>query len=158
MERSPASTPPDSHWDSQVLGGEDERELGFFGSLNLNCGVSDLERDPGISVLKQGRGVMRVTWDDVPVKEISITHHVKEGSEKADPQQFELRKVLGQGSFGKVFLVKKITGPDAGQLYAMKVLKKATLKGEVTYSSFCSVHLHTRAADLRGNPFALFRD
>uniref|UniRef100_A0A8C4DWQ2 non-specific serine/threonine protein kinase n=1 Tax=Dicentrarchus labrax TaxID=13489 RepID=A0A8C4DWQ2_DICLA len=28
----------------------------------------------------------------------------------------------------KVFLVRKITGPDAGQLYAMKVLKKATLK------------------------------
>ncbi|KAK3515506.1 hypothetical protein QTP70_024197 [Hemibagrus guttatus] len=102
MERAPASTPPDSHWDSQVLGGEDQRDLGFFGSLDLN--------------------------DDVPVKEISITHHVKEGSEKADPQQFELRKVLGQGSFGKVFLVKKITGPDAGQLYAMKVLKKATLK------------------------------
>ncbi|KAI4898354.1 hypothetical protein NFI96_011759 [Prochilodus magdalenae] len=68
------------------------------------------------------------TQDEVPVKEISITHHVKEGSEKADPRQFELRKVLGQGSFGKVFLVKKITGPDAGQLYAMKVLKKATLK------------------------------
>uniref|UniRef100_A0A3Q3WZ13 non-specific serine/threonine protein kinase n=1 Tax=Mola mola TaxID=94237 RepID=A0A3Q3WZ13_MOLML len=61
-------------------------------------------------------------------QEISITHHVKEGSEKADPRQFELRKVLGQGSFGKVFLVRKVTGPDAGQLYAMKVLKKATLK------------------------------
>uniref|UniRef100_A0A668VGX4 non-specific serine/threonine protein kinase n=1 Tax=Oreochromis aureus TaxID=47969 RepID=A0A668VGX4_OREAU len=69
-----------------------------------------------------------VFQDDVPIKEISITHHVKEGSEKADPRQFELRKVLGQGSFGKVFLVRKITGPDAGQLYAMKVLKKATLK------------------------------
>ncbi|XP_056104955.1 ribosomal protein S6 kinase alpha-3 isoform X1 [Rhinichthys klamathensis goyatoka] len=66
--------------------------------------------------------------EEVSVKEISITHLVKEGSEKADPQQFELRKVLGQGSFGKVFLVKKTTGPDAGQLYAMKVLKKATLK------------------------------
>uniref|UniRef100_A0A8D0B2P5 non-specific serine/threonine protein kinase n=1 Tax=Sander lucioperca TaxID=283035 RepID=A0A8D0B2P5_SANLU len=66
--------------------------------------------------------------DDVPIKEINITHHVKEGSEKADPRQFELRKVLGQGSFGKVFLVRKVTGPDAGQLYAMKVLKKATLK------------------------------
>lgn len=31
--------------------------------------------------------------------------------------------------FVQVFLVKKITGPDGGQLYAMKVLKKATLKG-----------------------------
>uniref|UniRef100_A0A8C9T2S4 non-specific serine/threonine protein kinase n=1 Tax=Scleropages formosus TaxID=113540 RepID=A0A8C9T2S4_SCLFO len=61
-------------------------------------------------------------------KEIPITHHVKEGCEKADPSQFELLKVLGQGSFGKVFLVRKVKGPDAGQLYAMKVLKKASLK------------------------------
>ncbi|XP_003466420.1 ribosomal protein S6 kinase alpha-2 isoform X3 [Cavia porcellus] len=62
------------------------------------------------------------------VKEIDISHHVKEGFEKADPSQFELLKVLGQGSYGKVFLVRKVTGSDAGQLYAMKVLKKATLK------------------------------
>ncbi|ELW63306.1 Ribosomal protein S6 kinase alpha-2 [Tupaia chinensis] len=113
------------------------------------------------------------------VKEIDISHHVKEGFEKADPSQFELLKVLGQGSYGKVsgasapglgviakasrplnssqrvcerhqrllfrkedvsgeeqtrlaeevFLVRKTRGSDAGQLYAMKVLKKATLKG-----------------------------
>ncbi|XP_030300617.1 ribosomal protein S6 kinase alpha-3 isoform X2 [Calypte anna] len=66
--------------------------------------------------------------DEGSIKEIAITHHVKEGHEKADPSQFELLKVLGQGSFGKVFLVKKISGSDARQLYAMKVLKKATLK------------------------------
>lgn len=29
----------------------------------------------------------------------------------------------------QVFLVRKIVGRDAGTLYAMKVLKKATLKG-----------------------------
>uniref|UniRef100_A0A8C9NKY5 non-specific serine/threonine protein kinase n=1 Tax=Serinus canaria TaxID=9135 RepID=A0A8C9NKY5_SERCA len=57
------------------------------------------------------------------IKEIAITHHVKEGHEKADPSQFELLKVLGQGSFGKVFLVKKISGSDARQLYAMKVIR-----------------------------------
>ncbi|XP_013918452.1 PREDICTED: ribosomal protein S6 kinase alpha-1 [Thamnophis sirtalis] len=62
------------------------------------------------------------------VQEYTITYLVKEGSEKADPSQFELLKVLGQGSFGKVFLVRKITPPDNGHLYAMKVLKKATLK------------------------------
>lgn len=97
--------------------------------------------------------------EDGDIKEINITHVVKEGSEKADASQFELLKVLGQGSFGKVaqllraasvqavpssrlptnsasstpahqvFLVRKVTPPDANQLYAMKVLKKATLKG-----------------------------
>lgn len=60
--------------------------------------------------------------------EIELTDVTKEGHDKADPSQFELLKVLGQGSFGKVFLVRKILGHDAGTLYAMKVLKKATLK------------------------------
>ncbi|VDP11444.1 unnamed protein product [Soboliphyme baturini] len=60
--------------------------------------------------------------------EIEVRDITKEGHEKADPSQFELLKVLGQGSFGKVFLVRKIIGKDAGVLYAMKVLKKATLK------------------------------
>ncbi|XP_023774245.1 ribosomal protein S6 kinase alpha-3 isoform X2 [Cyanistes caeruleus] len=71
---------------------------------------------------------VRSVREEGNIKEIAITHHVKEGHEKADPSQFELLKVLGQGSFGKVFLVKKISGSDARQLYAMKVLKKATLK------------------------------
>ncbi|XP_055297203.1 ribosomal protein S6 kinase alpha-3 [Sitodiplosis mosellana] len=60
--------------------------------------------------------------------EIELKDVVKEGHDKADPSQFELLKVLGEGSFGKVFLVRKIVGRDAGVLYAMKVLKKATLK------------------------------
>lgn len=62
------------------------------------------------------------------VHEIEVTNITKEGHPRADPSQFKLLQVLGQGSFGKVFLVKKITGPDSGTLYAMKVLKKATLK------------------------------
>lgn len=53
---------------------------------------------------------------------------VREGLEKAEPSQFELLKVLGEGSFGKVFLVRKIVGTDAGSLYAMKVLRKASLR------------------------------
>lgn len=32
----------------------------------------------------------------------------------------------------QVFLVRKVTGSDAGQLYAMKVLRKATLKGKAS--------------------------
>lgn len=53
--------------------------------------------------------------------EIELKEIVKEGHDKADPSQFELLKVLGEGSFGKVFLVRKIVGKDAGVLYAMKV-------------------------------------
>ncbi|XP_017877850.1 ribosomal protein S6 kinase 2 beta isoform X2 [Ceratina calcarata] len=60
--------------------------------------------------------------------EIEVADVVKDGHEKADRSQFELLKVLCQGSFGKVFLVRKVVGKDSGTLYAMKVLKKATLK------------------------------
>ncbi|XP_033229291.1 ribosomal protein S6 kinase 2 beta-like isoform X2 [Belonocnema kinseyi] len=60
--------------------------------------------------------------------EIELQEVVRDGHEKADPGHFELLKVLGQGSFGKVFLVRKVVGKDVGTLYAMKVLKKATLK------------------------------
>ena len=37
-------------------------------------------------------------------------------------------KLLGCGSFAKVFLVKKLVGPDTGSLYAMKILRKAKLR------------------------------
>lgn len=60
--------------------------------------------------------------------EIELADVVREGHDKADPSQFELLKVLGEGSFGKVFLVRKVIGKDSGTMYAMKVLKKATLK------------------------------
>lgn len=69
---------------------------------------------------------------DSSVQEIEVTNITKEGHPNADPSQFMLLRVLGEGSFGKVFLVKKFTGPDAGTLYAMKVLRKATLKGKGT--------------------------
>lgn len=43
------------------------------------------------------------------------------------PSDFELRKVLGKGGYGKVFQVKKTTGTDAGAHFAMKVLRKASI-------------------------------
>jgi len=61
--------------------------------------------------------------------EIELENEIKKTKVvKATPSHFELLKVLGQGSFGKVFMVRKVVGPDAGTIYAMKVLKKATLK------------------------------
>ncbi|CAF2502995.1 unnamed protein product [Rotaria sp. Silwood2] len=46
---------------------------------------------------------------------------------RVDMSDFELLKVLGTGAYGKVFLVRKITGADLGNLYAMKVLKKSAI-------------------------------
>ncbi|XP_033000052.1 ribosomal protein S6 kinase alpha-2 isoform X1 [Lacerta agilis] len=91
--------------------------------------VEPMETEPAAEDASLDEGLDESTNEEEGiVKEIDISHHVKEGFEKADPSQFELLKVLGQGSYGKVFLVRKVKGSDAGQLYAMKVLRKATLK------------------------------
>ena len=52
---------------------------------------------------------------------------IDQGLMKAHPKDFELLKVLGKGGYGKVFLVRKISGFDFGRVYAMKVLKKAQI-------------------------------
>ena len=72
---------------------------------------------------------------------------------KVGSDDFQLLRVIGQGGYGKVcingkgmcdaikmdstqvFQVKKITGEDAGQVFAMKVLKKAC------FTAWCSVML-----------------
>ena len=51
----------------------------------------------------------------------------KSSASTVSMEDFDLLKVLGTGAYGKVFLAKKKTGVDAGQLFAMKVLKKATI-------------------------------
>ncbi|XP_069771998.1 ribosomal protein S6 kinase alpha-5 isoform X2 [Narcine bancroftii] len=57
------------------------------------------------------------------LKNANLTGH----AEKVGIENFELLKVLGTGAYGKVFLVRKISGHDTGKLFAMKVLKKATI-------------------------------
>lgn len=46
--------------------------------------------------------------------------------DKIGPYSFEPISLLGQGSFGEVYLVKK---KDTGKLYAMKVLQKQRIMG-----------------------------
>lgn len=57
------------------------------------------------------------------VQNANLTGHV----EKISVDSFDLLKVLGTGAYGKVFLVKKKEGFHKGRLFAMKVLKKATI-------------------------------
>lgn len=60
--------------------------------------------------------------DPRPEQEVNLT-----GPGRVDMSSFDLLKVLGTGAYGKVFLVRKRGGKDDGRLYAMKVLKKATI-------------------------------
>ncbi|XP_071553758.1 ribosomal protein S6 kinase alpha-5 isoform X1 [Temnothorax nylanderi] len=65
-------------------------------------------------------------WDDVEISDDTV-NLADNSSQKVDMTHFDLLKVLGTGAYGKVFLVRKRTGADAGRLYAMKVLKKASI-------------------------------
>ena len=49
------------------------------------------------------------------------------GDPRLTLDDFEIRRVLGTGGFGKVFLVSKTSGAQKGKFYAMKVLKKAVI-------------------------------
>jgi p70 ribosomal S6 kinase len=64
--------------------------------------------------------------EDIETVELS-EYTVNPGQPKASPQDFELLKLLGKGGYGKVFLVRKTSGQDSGKIFAMKVLKKATI-------------------------------
>ena len=52
----------------------------------------------------------------------NISEH-RRSSNGVNKQDFKILKVIGRGSFGKVYLVQK---KDDEKLYAMKTLKKET--------------------------------
>ncbi|CAG9790178.1 unnamed protein product [Diatraea saccharalis] len=69
-----------------------------------------------------------VDWNLVDASKIRKRYKVNlNGASKVDISHFDLLKVLGTGAYGKVFLVRKRCGVDVGKLYAMKVLKKASI-------------------------------
>ncbi|XP_076649678.1 ribosomal protein S6 kinase beta-1 isoform X2 [Halictus rubicundus] len=58
---------------------------------------------------------------------VQLSEDIVNPQEKTGPQDFELCKILGEGGYGKVFQVKKVTGKDKGSIFAMKVLRKASI-------------------------------
>jgi serum/glucocorticoid-regulated kinase 2 len=61
---------------------------------------------------------------DKEVDDSKEVEQILKGTEKVTIDSFDLIKVLGRGSFGKVMMVKK---KDTGVIYAMKILKKAMI-------------------------------
>lgn len=76
----------------------------------------------------EGPSNMHYDNDESIYHEIEITSLSKQKDGTPNISEFSILKQIGQGSFSKVYLVRKLTGPDSGQLYAMKILKKAHLK------------------------------
>lgn len=66
--------------------------------------------------------------NDATFEELDLSNVTRPNHPHPDCSQFLALKLLGCGSFAKVFLVKKLIGPDAGTLYAMKILRKAKLR------------------------------
>uniref|UniRef100_UPI00398EBD4F ribosomal protein S6 kinase alpha-5 isoform X1 n=2 Tax=Pristiophorus japonicus TaxID=55135 RepID=UPI00398EBD4F len=73
--------------------------------------------------MEEGSGEGDMFTVEHELKNANLTGH----AEKVGIENFELLKVLGTGAYGKVFLVRKMSGHDTGKLFAMKVLKKATI-------------------------------
>ncbi|CAH1981370.1 unnamed protein product [Acanthoscelides obtectus] len=71
---------------------------------------------------------------------------------RVDMSHFDLLKVLGTGAYGKVFLVRKRGGSDNGRLYAMKVLKKATIVQKKKTTEHTKTERQVLEA-VRDNPF-----
>ena len=78
----------------------------------------------------------------------------------AAPQDFELRKVLGKGGYGKVFQVRKLTGDDKGKIFAMKVNKWvhfATLLGLIIKKIFIRLFVGGVSFQTRNRYFRQFQ-
>jgi len=67
--------------------------------------------------------------------------------EKVCKDDFEIKKILGVGSFGKVFLVRKV---NSGTYYAMKALKKSEI---IEQDSFESTKLEKKIMQVADHPF-----
>ncbi|KAF3851945.1 hypothetical protein F7725_005300, partial [Dissostichus mawsoni] len=66
--------------------------------------------------------------ENVQTEEVELTSEsVNRDSERVGPDCFELLTVLGKGAYGKVFQVRKVQGAQTGNIFAMKVLKKAKI-------------------------------
>jgi len=60
-------------------------------------------------------------------------------------EDFEIKRVLGTGGFGKVFQVRKMNGKDKNKIYAMKVLKKSVIvRNRETKALDRDINLHAK--------------
>ena len=80
-------------------------------------------------------------------RDASQTLYAKKGDKKVTLQDFLIRKVIGRGSFGKVFLVEK---KDTKEVFAMKSLRKDVI---LDYDQVESTKLEKEILQQADHPF-----
>ncbi|KDR09984.1 ribosomal protein S6 kinase beta-1-like isoform X2 [Zootermopsis nevadensis] len=103
-------------FDIELPDGELGQDLSDDDAIEIEEG--DYDQDPNVNAIIESEDLETVHLSE---------QNVNTGKEKTGPQDFELRKVLGKGGYGKVFQVRKVTGQDTGTIFAMKVLRKASI-------------------------------
>lgn len=86
-----------------------------------NCGISSFMLSAGLGAVSRAfLGSIKEDEEDVPGAE-------EQPSVKANVQDFEEEKLLGEGAFGKVFLVRHKASREK---FAMKIMNKAKFKAQ----------------------------
>uniref|UniRef100_A0A914YTZ6 Non-specific serine/threonine protein kinase n=1 Tax=Panagrolaimus superbus TaxID=310955 RepID=A0A914YTZ6_9BILA len=67
------------------------------------------------------------------------------------PEDFDIVRVLGRGGFGKVMQVKKNNGNDAGNVFAMKVIKKSLILR--SQKDLAHTQTERKVLEISSNPF-----
>lgn len=80
-------------------------------------------------------------------REASTTLYARAGDKRVGLQDFLIRKVIGRGSFGKVFLVEK---KNSSEVYAMKSLRKDVI---IDYDQVESTKLEKEILMQADHPF-----
>ncbi|CDS05593.1 hypothetical protein LRAMOSA08121 [Lichtheimia ramosa] len=95
----------------------------FLGAVKLQPNFDTTKVDDQVLKITGGTGVMHV----------QLCYKPQQASQPIAFDSFELLRVIGRGSFGKVYVVRK---KDTNRIYAMKVLRKSRIisRSEVTHT------------------------
>jgi serine/threonine protein kinase len=107
------------------MGNEASKSRRGDGSAPSSAG----EGSPSAAEGRGGEGLEALTDEHgLPEENLFMRRSLAiEGDRPLAVDDFELLRVIGKGSFGKVFLVRKKDGPDAHAIYALKALRKEVL-------------------------------
>lgn len=95
----------------------------FLGMINIQPNFTSSQVQNQVYSIMGGTGVMYV----------QLCYQPHQHNQTISFQSFDLLRVIGRGSFGKVYVVRK---KDTNRIYAMKVLRKSRIisRSEVTHT------------------------